>query len=115
MGRPDLRLAARLYVGSLLAAVAVLTGLFVPRSILGRGGYWLAALAAGSLYLAYRAYRLFIARLEDHQRYVQEMSDLHLATIEALALAIDAKDEIGQRHVRRMQVYAEGIDRKSVV
>ena len=112
MGRPDLRLAARLYVGSLLAAVAVLTGLFVPRSILGWGGYWVAALASGLLYLAYRAYRLFIARLEDHQRYVQEMSDLHLSTIEALALAIDAKDEVGQRHVRRMQVHAEGLARE---
>ena len=33
----------------------------------------------------------------------------YLATIEALALAIDAKDEIGQRHVRRAQVYAAAL------
>ena len=39
------------------------------------------------------------------------MSDLHLATIEALALAIDAKDEIGQRQIQRMQVYAGGLAR----
>jgi diguanylate cyclase (GGDEF)-like protein/putative nucleotidyltransferase with HDIG domain len=111
MGRPDLRFAARLYIGSLLAAVAVLVGLLAPRPMLWRGGYWIAALAAVSLYLAYRAYTLFVARLEHQQRYVQEMADLHLATIEALALAIDAKDQVGQRHVRRMQVYAEGIAR----
>src|SRR4030095_6491404 len=37
------------------------------------------------------------------------MSDLHLSTIKALALAIDAKDEIGQRHVRRAQVYAAAL------
>ena len=39
------------------------------------------------------------------------MSDLHLATIEALALAIDAKDQTAQSHIRRVQVYAAGIAR----
>ena len=39
------------------------------------------------------------------------MSDLHLATIEALALAIDAKDQTAQSHIRRVQVYAAGLAR----
>ena len=34
------------------------------------------------------------------------MADLHLATIEALALAIDAKDRTSQSHMRRVQLYA---------
>jgi hypothetical protein len=34
------------------------------------------------------------------------MADLHLATIEALALAIDAKDQTSQSHIRRVQLYA---------
>ena len=37
------------------------------------------------------------------------MADLHLATIEALALAIDAKDQTTQSHIRRVQVYAAGL------
>jgi diguanylate cyclase (GGDEF)-like protein/putative nucleotidyltransferase with HDIG domain len=37
------------------------------------------------------------------------VSDLHLATIEALALAIDAKDQTAQSHIRRVQVYAAGL------
>ena len=37
------------------------------------------------------------------------MSDLHLATVEALALAIDAKDQTATSHIRRVQVYAAGI------
>ena len=82
-----------------------------PRSFAAPGGYWMAAAAGASLYLAYRAYGGSRTH-RGQQRHVQEMSDLHLATIEALALAIDAKDEIGQRHVRRMQVYAEGIARE---
>src|SRR5438552_3003168 len=107
----NLPLAARLYIGSLLAAVAALAAAAAPRSLLVRGGYGIAALVVLSMYLAYRTYRLFLGRIEDEQRHVQQLSDLHLATIEALALAIDAKDEIGQRHIRQMQVYAAGVAR----
>ncbi|HEY9232058.1 MAG TPA: diguanylate cyclase, partial [Blastocatellia bacterium] len=35
----------------------------------------------------------------------------HLRTIEALAIAIDAKDEVTQDHVRRVQIYATGLAR----
>ena len=102
-------MAVRFYVGSLIAAVTALVVAFAPQSVVARGGYWTVALVSASLYLAYRANKGFLGRIEDQQRHVQQMSDLHLATIEALALAIDAKDEVGQRHVRRMQVYAAGL------
>ena len=39
------------------------------------------------------------------------MSDLHLATIEALALAIDAKDQTAHTHIRRAQSYAASLAR----
>ena len=39
------------------------------------------------------------------------MADLHLATIEALALAIDAKDQTSQFHIRRVQLYAASVAR----
>ena len=52
-----------------------------------------------------------MGRIQDQQRHVQQVSDLHLATIEALALAIDAKDQTAQSHIRRVQVYAAGIAR----
>ena len=39
------------------------------------------------------------------------MADLHLATIEALALAIDAKDQTSQLHIRRVQLYAAALAR----
>ncbi len=105
----NLPLAARLYVASVLAGATAMAVAFAPRSLIARGGYWIVALAATSLLLAYRAYTLFLRRIEDQQHHVQQMSDLHLATIEALALAIDAKDEIGQRHVPRMQLFAAGL------
>ncbi|MEW6321814.1 MAG: HD domain-containing phosphohydrolase [Acidobacteriota bacterium] len=72
-------------------------------------GVWLAALAAAPLYLTYRTYKVYLGRIEDERRHVGEMADLHLATIEALALAIDAKDQTAQTHIRRVQVYATGL------
>ncbi len=74
-------------------------------------GVWLASLAAAPLYLTYRTYKVYLGRIDDERRHVEEMADLHLATIEALALAIDAKDQTAQSHIRRVQVYATSIAR----
>jgi diguanylate cyclase (GGDEF)-like protein/putative nucleotidyltransferase with HDIG domain len=74
-------------------------------------GVWLALLAAAPLYLTYRSYKVYMGRIDDERRHVEEMADLHLATIEALALAIDAKDQTAQSHIRRVQVYATSIAR----
>ena len=74
-------------------------------------GYWVAPLGAAPLYLTYRTYKIYLGRIEDEQRHVLHMSDLHLATVEALALAIDAKDQTAQTHIRRVQTYAAGLAR----
>src|SRR5207248_1677092 len=74
-------------------------------------GYWLAPLTFAPLYLTYRAYKVYMGRIEDEQRHVRQTSDLHLATIEALARAIDAKDQTAQTHIRRVQNYAAGVAR----
>ncbi|MGB7217264.1 MAG: HD domain-containing phosphohydrolase [Vicinamibacterales bacterium] len=80
-------------------------------SVFDRGAYWVAALLAAPVYLIYRTYKVYMGRIQDQQRHVQQISDLHLATIEALALAIDAKDQTAQSHIRRVQVYAAGLAR----
>jgi diguanylate cyclase (GGDEF)-like protein/putative nucleotidyltransferase with HDIG domain len=74
-------------------------------------GVPLALLASAPLYLTYRTYKVYLGRIDDERRHVEEMADLHLATIEALALAIDAKDQTAHTHIRRVQVYATGIAR----
>ena len=70
---------------------------------------WLIAVAAVPLYLAYRTYRDYARQIAESQRHTREMADLHLATIEALALAIDAKDRTSQSHLRRLQLYATSV------
>jgi diguanylate cyclase (GGDEF)-like protein len=105
----DFSLAARLYGISVLVAGTAAVVALAPHSVMARVTSWMALVAVIALALAYRTYKLLVGRIVDQKRHVQEMSDLHLATIEALALAIDAKDEIGQRHVRRAQVYAAAL------
>jgi diguanylate cyclase (GGDEF)-like protein/putative nucleotidyltransferase with HDIG domain len=85
--------------GSAAAAVWLIT----------HAGWWVAPLTFAPLYLMYRTYKVYMGRVEDEQRHVQRTSDLHLATIEALARAIDAKDQTAQSHIRRVQTYAAGL------
>src|SRR5690349_3196082 len=91
------------FVGALTAAIATW-------AVMTSGG-WLAVLTGAPLYLTYRTYKVYLGRIDDERRHVEEMADLHLATIEALALAIDAKDQTAQSHIRRVQVYATSIAR----
>ena len=72
-------------------------------------GIWIALLLCAPLYLTYRTYKVYVGRIDDERRHVQEMANLHLATIEALALAIDAKEQTAQSHIRRVQHYAAGL------
>jgi diguanylate cyclase (GGDEF)-like protein/putative nucleotidyltransferase with HDIG domain len=83
------------------AGTAALAALLVTRT-----DSWFAPLAFAPIFLTYRTYKVYLGRIEGEQRHVQQTSDLHLATIEALARAIDAKDQNTQMHIRRVQLYA---------
>jgi len=74
--------------------------------ILVAGLLLVAGLSAACTYLIYR---LYLRPIDLERRQLQELSSMHLATIEALALAIDAKDQTGANHIRRVQVYATGL------
>ena len=71
--------------------------------------FWLIASVALVVTLGYRFYRAnrtLAGELVKERRRAQEMGELHIATIEALALAIDAKDQTTHNHVARVEVYA---------
>jgi diguanylate cyclase (GGDEF)-like protein/putative nucleotidyltransferase with HDIG domain len=59
----------------------------------------------------YATYKIYFERVHEKTREASEMSRLHLATVEALATAIDAKDQTTHCHVRRVQIYAAGMGR----
>jgi diguanylate cyclase (GGDEF)-like protein/putative nucleotidyltransferase with HDIG domain len=63
--------------------------------------------------LVYLLYRLNEQRVDEIRRaeadtliHLQQMAELHMNTIESLAIAIDAKDQTTHGHVRRTQIYA---------
>jgi diguanylate cyclase (GGDEF)-like protein/putative nucleotidyltransferase with HDIG domain len=69
-------------------------------------GWETSLLVVPVIYLFYRSYRLYLGKLEDEKRHVEEMANLHLRTIEALALAIEAKDHTTHDHLQRVRIYA---------
>jgi diguanylate cyclase (GGDEF)-like protein/putative nucleotidyltransferase with HDIG domain len=54
----------------------------------------------------FATYKIYFERMNEKSRETQELARLHLATVEALATAIDAKDQTTHCHVRRVQLYA---------
>ncbi len=60
----------------------------------------------------YLAYRTHVAHLEHKAAQILSTSRIHLETVEALATAIDARDQIGSGHVRRTQIYAVRLGEK---
>jgi diguanylate cyclase (GGDEF)-like protein/putative nucleotidyltransferase with HDIG domain len=66
-------------------------------------------LAPITLAATYLIYRDTSARLRTKTNEITALGNLHLATAEALATAIDAKDQTTHCHVRRVQIYAAGM------
>ena len=75
-------------------------------------GWPLTLLLLPLIHFVHRSLRLYPTRLEAEQQHVSEMAELHLRIIEALALAIEAKDNATHAHLRRVKVYALEIGRE---
>src|SRR5437773_3632460 len=58
------------------------------------------------LLVLYFTFKTSMQRVDDTNRHLQELNRLHLSTIETLAMAIDAKDQITHGHIRRVQTLA---------
>ncbi len=72
----------------------------------GHIGWQSSLLILPPIYLMYRSYRLYLGKLETEKRHAEQVSSLHLRTIETLALAIEAKDQTTGEHLQRVRVYA---------
>lgn len=63
------------------------------------------------LLISYLTFKTSMGRIEDANEHLLEVNKLHLSTIETLAMAIDAKDQITHGHIRRVQRLAVGLAR----
>ena len=75
-------------------------------------GWRFAVALVPLLYAIYHSFKAYLGKLEQEKEHNAQMAALHLRTIEALAMAIEAKDECTQEHLRRVQVYSENIARR---
>lgn len=64
------------------------------------------------LVVIYLTFRTSWGRLEDANKHVGQLNELYLSTIETLAMAVDAKDQITHGHIRRVQVFAMELARR---
>jgi diguanylate cyclase (GGDEF)-like protein/putative nucleotidyltransferase with HDIG domain len=69
-------------------------------------GWQFGLLAFPIVYWIYRSYQTYLSRLDAQKKHAEQIAALHLRTIEALSLAIEAKDHTTHDHLRRVQVYA---------
>jgi putative nucleotidyltransferase with HDIG domain len=58
------------------------------------------------LLILYFTFKIPMARVEDTNKHLTKVNSLYLSTIETLALAIDAKDQVTHGHIRRVQTFA---------
>jgi diguanylate cyclase (GGDEF)-like protein/putative nucleotidyltransferase with HDIG domain len=84
--------------GAALAAIA--TG------ALARGAFGWLALLVVPLYLVFRSYHSVVGRLREEQDETRRAMAVQLATVEALALAIEAKAGSTPEHIQSIQQYA---------
>jgi diguanylate cyclase (GGDEF)-like protein/putative nucleotidyltransferase with HDIG domain len=89
------------------AAVVFAVG-FVSKQV----GWQTSLLVLPLVYWVYRSYHLYLAKLasekkqvEIEKRNAEDVAALHLRTIEALALAIEAKDHTSHKHLQRVRVF----------
>jgi diguanylate cyclase (GGDEF)-like protein/putative nucleotidyltransferase with HDIG domain len=111
-GRPFFRTWNQTFFWSFpcyLAGAAMVTFVHFASQSFG-WGMWL--IVTPIVYWIYRSYRIYLGRLADEKRHGEDVASLHLRTIEALALAIDAKDHTTYAHLQRVRVYATEIGRE---
>ena len=93
-----LYLAINYYAAASLAVLGVTrtdTGADVNFAVIG--------LIAPLLLLSYVAYKTAADRLEDVQQHTRKVEQLYQSTVETLAIAVDAKDQVTHGHIRRVQ------------
>ena len=82
-------------------SIAVLLAAYTPRIDVAALG-----IIVPILLISYITFQTSLGRLEDATKHVAQLNDLYLSTVETLAMAVDAKDQITHGHIRRVQVYA---------
>jgi putative nucleotidyltransferase with HDIG domain len=71
--------------------------------------YTSLALILPIIVVLYFTFSTSMGRVADANVHLEQLNGLYMSTIETLAMAIDAKDQITHGHIRRVQTYAVGL------
>src|SRR5713226_4611311 len=104
----DYNRAAKTYWSFMVIAASTIATALIYSAV-SRFGWVYALLSVPIISVTIATYKIYFERVNAKTREAEELSRLHLATVEALATAIDAKDQTTHFHVRRVQIYAEGL------
>ncbi len=66
-------------------------------------------IALPTAFVIYYAYKMNLTRIDEAQRHLEEVNELYHSTIEALAMAVDAKDQVTHGHIYRVQAMVLGL------
>jgi diguanylate cyclase (GGDEF)-like protein/putative nucleotidyltransferase with HDIG domain len=73
---------------------------------------WVAVIAAVPIFaIIYFSYIQYNKNVQEKMQKIEEMNELHLSIVQALALSIDAKDNTTADHVQRVKIYGRGMAR----
>ena len=92
----------------LFAAAMAMTVALISRSF----GWLSAQLIFPSAWACYRTVSFYVTKLEERKKHLEELASVHLRTIEALAMAIEAKDENTHDHLCRVRTYVEEVGKE---
>jgi len=98
-----LYLAVNYHAAASLAAMTVTSGSGINFSVVG--------LVAPLLVLSYVAYRESSRRIDEAQHHIADVEHLYRASVEMLAIAVDAKDQVTHGHIRRVQRHTMAVAR----
>lgn len=117
-GQPRVLPSQESLVWTLTAHVAGAASAVLFYSALNGAGVpfiFLGLLIIGLVHLLYRFNEKRLSEVRraeaDQRKHIEEMANIHMNTIESLAIAIDAKDQTTHGHVRRTQIYASEMGR----
>src|SRR5712692_2086199 len=68
--------------------------------LIQRDSEWIAVLMLAPVYLTYRTYQVYLGRIEDHRRHVEEAERLHQEALDALLQARRAEQALAEETER---------------
>jgi len=97
------------YSWSLVTSLAGILIAGIVNALVFYYGFWMLFLILPLLAAAHAITHPYVKNIQDARRHADEINAVHERTLEAFALAIDAKKQSSSGRVERVQVYAQGL------